>query len=99
LYGTGRRLANYTRVEIEVSAWSSGASELRLRPVTCRAPSWGKRRQRRYFRIAHRSADEMVRWLDAAVRRRETTVVLEHRSVVDRRLDGTWPWARVADLI
>jgi hypothetical protein len=99
LYGTGLRIHNYTRVEIEMSAWSKGACELRLRPVTRRVPSWGKRRQRHYFRNAHRSADEMVGWLDGAARRQETTILLEHRSVVDRRTDGTWPWLRVADLI
>jgi hypothetical protein len=99
LYGTGPRLHKYTRVEVELSAWSKVACELRLRPMTRRVPCWGKRRQRRYFRNAHRSADEMVRWFDAAVRRKETTILLEQRSVVDRRTDGTWPWVPVGDLI
>jgi hypothetical protein len=100
LYGAGHRLRSYVRVEVEVAAWSNVASELRLRPVTRRVPTWGRRRQRRYFRLAHRGADEIVRSLDAAVRRRETTLLIEHAPVVDLRpADAIWPSIRVADLI
>ena len=45
LYGRGLRIVRYTRVEIEVHAWSQYATELRLRPVTRRVVNWGKRRQ------------------------------------------------------
>jgi hypothetical protein len=99
LYGVRSYLRKSTRVEIELSAWSPRSSELRLRPVTRRVASWGRRRQRRYFRFAHRSADEVARWLDAAVRRSEVTIVLEERSVASRRLgDEAWPLVRAADL-
>jgi hypothetical protein len=99
LHGVGRFVRKSTRVEIELSAWSPRSSELRLRPATRRVASWGRRRQRRYFRFAHRSVDEVARWLDAAVRRSEVTIVLEERSVAVPRLgDGVWPLVRAADL-
>ena len=68
LYGRGLRVAQYTVVVVEIDAWSQHASELRLRPMTRRLPTWGKRRQRRYFRAAHDTADEFVRLLDARSR-------------------------------
>jgi hypothetical protein len=74
LYGSGLRLARYTRVNIELTAWSDHATELRVRPVTRRLPTWGKRRQRRYFQLAHRTADDLVRSLESAVHRHDALV-------------------------
>ena len=68
LYGSGLRIAQYTVVVVELDAWSQHVSELRLRPLTHRLATWGKHRQRRYFRAAHDTADELVRLLDAASR-------------------------------
>jgi hypothetical protein len=65
LYGRGPRVALFARVEVEVSAWSDRAGELRLRPVGQHVGLWGRRRQRRYFALAHRSADRMVQLLTA----------------------------------
>jgi hypothetical protein len=65
LYGRGPRLALFARVEVEVSAWSDRTGELRLRPVGQHLGLWGRRRQRRYFALAHRSADRMVQLLSA----------------------------------
>jgi hypothetical protein len=89
LYGHGARLARYTRVTIELGAWSQHASELRLRPKTTRLAMWGPRRQGRYFRLAHDAADELVRSLDAAVRRYDATVTLSRRSIPDQRTAAT----------
>jgi hypothetical protein len=80
LYAEGAAMTRYTRVQIELAAWSPEASELRIRPVTRRVPTWGRRRQRRYFRLAHSSVDDLVRVLDGAVRRHEALTTLE-RSV------------------
>jgi hypothetical protein len=66
LYGCGLRLARYTRVEVEVDPWSHRVSELRVRPVRARLAIWSRRRQRRFFDLAHESADELARWLDDA---------------------------------
>ena len=71
--------------DIELRAWSQRATELRLRPVSRRLPAWSKRRQRRYFEHAHHSADQLVRWLDAAVRRHDVTVALTRRRFADQR--------------
>jgi len=65
LYGRGPRLALFSRVEVEVSAWSDRTGELRLRPVGQHLGLWGGRRQRRYFVLAHRSADRIVQLLTA----------------------------------
>lgn len=65
LQGRGLRLpTSFTRVEIEVSAWSDRASELSLRPVARSPHRWGLRRLRRYLDLAHRAADA----LDGALR-------------------------------
>ncbi len=84
LYGRGLRIVRYTRVEIEVHAWSQFASELRLRPVTRRVVNWGSRRQRRYFRAAHYVADDLVRSIDNAARRRDAETMLNQRRFVDQ---------------
>jgi hypothetical protein len=59
LYAPGIRIARYTRVNLEITAWSAHTTEVRLRPVTRRIPNWGKQRQRRYFALAHRTVDEL----------------------------------------
>jgi hypothetical protein len=69
LYGRGARILRYTRVHVEVMAWSRERTEVRLRPRSRRLPRWGARRQRRYFEIAHRTADELAEALDDAVAR------------------------------
>jgi hypothetical protein len=81
----GPRFARATRVDVELRAWSTRACELRIRPVSRRLPMWSKRRQRRYFDHAHHSADQLVRWLDAAVRRHDVTVALTRRRFADQR--------------
>jgi hypothetical protein len=63
LYGRGLRLARFTRVEIEVSAWSNEASHVALRPLARSPHTWGLRRLRRYLDLAHRAVDELERTL------------------------------------
>lgn len=63
------RLARSTSVEIEIVAWSEDAAQLRLRPVKRTLRSWGARRQRRYFALAHECADQFVYLLLAPLRR------------------------------
>jgi hypothetical protein len=88
LYGRGRRRSVFTRVKLDVTAWSDDASELRLRPVTRHFGSWGARRQRRYFAIAHECADHMLgdlRFRSMAARSRSARCQTATRE--DR---GTW---------
>ena len=59
LYAPGIRIARYTRVNLEITAWSAHTTEVRLRAVTRRIPNWGKQRQPRYFALAHRTVDEL----------------------------------------
>jgi hypothetical protein len=65
LYAHGPGLVRFTPVEIELGAWSPEVSALSIRPATRKVTSWGTRRLRRYFAVAHRTADELVRALDA----------------------------------
>ena len=51
------------RVELEVAAWSDSASELTVRPIARRPERWGRRRLRRYFALAHDSADRGLQLL------------------------------------
>jgi hypothetical protein len=52
-----RRVA---RIEIEFSVWSTGATELSLRPVANHPERWTGGRQCRYFDAAHRAADGVL---------------------------------------
>jgi hypothetical protein len=71
VYSEGRRVMRYTRVHVEISAWSHRATELRMRPMTRRIPNWGQRRQQRYFQTAHRMIDDLARALDAVIVRHD----------------------------
>jgi hypothetical protein len=55
LFAQGSRAV--ARVELEVAAWSTDASELTVRPVARHPERWGRRRLRRYFALAHEGAD------------------------------------------
>jgi hypothetical protein len=60
LYGHGLRLAQYSRIEIEVAAWSNTACELILRPRCRHVRRWGERRWSRYFGLAVAAADALA---------------------------------------
>jgi len=66
LYGRGPRLFRYARVVLEITARSDWECELHLRPVARRLATWGVRRQRQYFALAHQAADELVEGLVAS---------------------------------
>ncbi len=68
LRGRGLRLARYTRVQLEVSAWSEGASQLVMRPVARSPHTWGSRRLRQYFDLSHQAADQLELGLRRLVR-------------------------------
>jgi hypothetical protein len=69
IIGERRRLIRFTRVQLEITALSEYASELRIRPTRSRVQTWTKRRQREYFDRAHDAADGLVRSLSATARR------------------------------
>jgi hypothetical protein len=50
-------------VEVEVSMWSHGSTDLQLRPVARHPERWSSRRIGRYFALAHLGADEISRLL------------------------------------
>jgi hypothetical protein len=50
----GSRVAN---LDIEVSMWSSDATCVVVRPVARHPERWSRRRVRRYFELAHATAD------------------------------------------
>jgi len=64
LVGRGLRLAHHARVEIVVAPWSEDACELQVAPRSHRLPHWGERRRRRYWRLAHAAADEVLPLLE-----------------------------------
>ncbi len=79
---TGRLFARGSRavagVELEVAAWSTETSELTMRPVARHPERWGRRRLRRYFALAHDSADRGLEILTGEVtpdRARDTVAV------------------------
>jgi hypothetical protein len=84
LYGRGPRLSRYSRVDVEITAWSGGACELHLRPVARRLATRGVRRQRRYFALAHQAADELVESLMAATSDPRRVAVLRAESTRER---------------
>jgi hypothetical protein len=52
-------------VTIELTAWSSTATELRLAPATAHGVGWSDRRWDRYFATAHAVATAMVETLES----------------------------------
>jgi hypothetical protein len=60
LLGARRRIA---RVEIEISPWSTAATELVLRPSAQHPERWSSRRLQSYFAWAHQAADDFTRLL------------------------------------
>jgi hypothetical protein len=64
-------------VELEVSMWSHGTTELQLRPVARHPERWTSRRMRRYFALAHLGADAMARRLAPRARPMIGTRALE----------------------
>ena len=66
-----RRLA---AIEIEISPWSAADTELLIRPRARNPQGWSRRRLRRYFAHAHRSADDLTHLLRDATYQREAHV-------------------------
>ena len=60
----GRRIA---MVRLEITAWSSEATALTLRPISSRPERWGARRMEQYFSLGHLGADAIARILDEEV--------------------------------
>jgi hypothetical protein len=60
LYGGGTRLVRYLRAEIELTAYSATACELRIRPRCPHVHRWTIRRQRRWFELAGLAADAIA---------------------------------------
>ena len=73
----GASMVRFARVEIAVMVWSDELSEVNVRSRARRLLSWGERRQRRYFALAHDAAAYVARALadaDAAERNRALPV-------------------------
>ena len=54
------RVAQFSRIEIEISAWSDSACELTLRPTCRHIRRWSDRRWRRYFQLAEAAASALA---------------------------------------
>src|SRR4051794_21628070 len=91
LYGRGPRLVRYARIEIEITPWCDRSCELRVRPVARRPASWGGRRQDRYFALAHRSSDQLLRLLTAGEADR-VAVVVTAPARPHRQTGDVLPW-------
>jgi hypothetical protein len=57
----GRRLG---ALEIEINAWDAQSTEVVVRPRARHPYRWGGRRLRRYFRVAHLTADVVSQVVD-----------------------------------
>ncbi|HEX4493923.1 MAG TPA: hypothetical protein VH914_22165 [Acidimicrobiia bacterium] len=66
----GSTVAN---VDIEVSMWSPEATCVTVRPVARHPERWSRRRVRRYFALAHETADTVGAVLVDRAARRETS--------------------------
>jgi hypothetical protein len=87
-------LSRRTRVHIELTAWSKSVAELRVHPMFDRVPAWGRRRQNRYFELAHRGADDMAAALESAVRELENTTIVSQPEFADTIEAAVWHWLR-----
>jgi hypothetical protein len=69
----GRRagLRTSARMWVEVTEWSHGGCEVLVTPVSRHLELWGARRQRRYYALAHDTADHVARSLAQAARHRQ----------------------------
>ena len=63
------------RVEIELNVWDDEATELLVRPQARSPYRWRARHLRRYFRLAHRAADELTSVLATSTPRFEAPPV------------------------
>jgi hypothetical protein len=52
-----RRGRQLVALEVEINAWDPASTEVVVRPRARRPYRWGPRRLRRYFRVAHLTAD------------------------------------------
>jgi hypothetical protein len=55
-----RRGRTVERFDIEINAWDAQSTELLVRPRARRPHRWGGRRMRRYFDVAHATADALT---------------------------------------
>ncbi len=76
-------------VDIEVSMWSHGSTELQLRPVARHPERWSGRRMRRYFALAHLTADEAERLLARRVHAARELIEIS-AARVDADPVGSW---------
>jgi hypothetical protein len=75
LQGSGFRIVLFTRVDIEITAWSRTSCEVSVQPIA-RAPlQWGARRLRRYFALGHRFTDHLCSTLAVRVEEASPIVV------------------------
>jgi len=58
--GRGRRAVKF---DIEINAWDNASTELLVRPRSRSPYRWSGRRMRRYFAVAHATADGMTQLL------------------------------------
>jgi hypothetical protein len=59
LVGRGPRVCRSTRIEVELTPWSTRATEIRIRPQSPFVHLWGVRRSRRYWMLAHGAANAL----------------------------------------
>jgi hypothetical protein len=59
----GASVVRFARVEVEVVVWSDELSEVTVRSCARRLVTWGERRERRYFSLAHEAATHVARLL------------------------------------
>lgn len=62
----GARLVPHARVELELSPWGEGASDLHVRPLARRPQAWGIRRLRRYLASAPLATEALIEQLERA---------------------------------
>jgi len=57
---SSRRGRTLERFDIEITAWDAASTELLVRPRARHPYRWTGRRMRRYFRVAHATADALT---------------------------------------
>jgi hypothetical protein len=82
-YGTLRVGRRTVPVELELTPWDQGRTELVVRPARRRASNWGARRRHAWYPVAHDTIDALRHDLLATPRR-----VTDHPTAEQGRLAG-----------
>ena len=66
LVGRGPSVVRFARVEVEIIEWADDLLEVTVRSSARHVLTWGERRERRYYSLAHHAASHVASALSTA---------------------------------